>query len=380
MKARWEAYIERWKEAGLLDAGTADRVRAYEQEHEKAGGFRWPTVLVVALGASLLGAGVLLFVAAHWDRLSPAERFGLVLGLVACFHVAGAVLAFRSPVLALGLHAVGTISLGGAIFMTGQIFHLQEHWPAGVMLWAAGAAVGWAVFRDWPHAAFTALLGPVWLGGEWVEAARGWAGEERILAAGIVMLAISYLTVRMQDDQRPVPRTLAWIGGMALIPAAALLVYPLGGRSGLQLPESYWWIGWLTAVVLPLIVAWVARGAAAWMNVIAAAWVALLSFTGTDVRRTQSAGFWPELATYGLLGVGALGLILWGLKEGRRERINLGVAGFALTLVAFYFSNVMDKLERSASLVGLGLLFLLGGWLLEKARRRLVGRLVGSEP
>ena len=61
--------------------------------------------------------------------------------------------------------------------------------------------------------------------------------------------------------------------------------------------------------------------------------------------------------------------------EARKERINLGVAGFALTILFFYFSNVMDKLGRSASLIGLGLLFLLGGWLLERTRRQLVARL-----
>jgi hypothetical protein len=32
----------------------------------------------------------------------------------------------------------------------------------------------------------------------------------------------------------------------------------------------------------------------------------------------------------------------------------------------------MDKLGRSASLVGLGVLFLGGGWALERVRRRLV--------
>ena len=50
------------------------------------------------------------------------------------------------------------------------------------------------------------------------------------------------------------------------------------------------------------------------------------------------------------------------------------------TVLAFYFSQVMDKLGRSASLVGLGLLFLLGGWLLEKTRRRLMERLQRGEP
>jgi len=50
------------------------------------------------------------------------------------------------------------------------------------------------------------------------------------------------------------------------------------------------------------------------------------------------------------------------------------MAGFAITILVFYFSTFMDKLGRSASLIGLGLLFLAGGWALEKLRRRLVAR------
>jgi len=38
----------------------------------------------------------------------------------------------------------------------------------------------------------------------------------------------------------------------------------------------------------------------------------------------------------------------------------------------------MDKLGRSASLVGFGLLFLLGGWKLEQLRRKLVARTAGG--
>jgi hypothetical protein len=50
----------------------------------------------------------------------------------------------------------------------------------------------------------------------------------------------------------------------------------------------------------------------------------------------------------------------------------MGAVVFAATVMAFYFSQVMDKLGRSASLVGLGVLFLAGGWGLERIRRRLV--------
>jgi uncharacterized membrane protein len=76
--------------------------------------------------------------------------------------------------------------------------------------------------------------------------------------------------------------------------------------------------------------------------------------------------------------LGAVGLVAWGVREGRGERVNFGAAIFAATVIAFYFSQVMDKLGRSASLVGLGLLFLAGGWALERVRRRLVVQARGA--
>jgi uncharacterized membrane protein len=38
----------------------------------------------------------------------------------------------------------------------------------------------------------------------------------------------------------------------------------------------------------------------------------------------------------------------------------------------------MDKMGRSVSLIGLGVLLLLGGWLLERTRRRLVQQVKGA--
>jgi hypothetical protein len=54
--------------------------------------------------------------------------------------------------------------------------------------------------------------------------------------------------------------------------------------------------------------------------------------------------------------------------------------GFAIAAGWFYFSDIMDKLGRSLGLIGLGILFLAGGWTLEKARRRLVTRMEKAEP
>jgi uncharacterized membrane protein len=124
----WEARLERWVGAGLVEPAAADRIHVWEAAHPTGpAGVRWPVRLAIALGGLLLCAGVLLFVAAHWDALAPGSRFALLVGTVALFHLAGAFAAERSPALSATLHASGTVALGGGIFLAGQIFNLQEH-------------------------------------------------------------------------------------------------------------------------------------------------------------------------------------------------------------------------------------------------------------
>lgn len=378
MAANWERYLERWMNAGLMDSSTVELVRAYEAEQEKARGLSWQVLLALALGGLLLAAGILLLVAAHWDRLAPSERFILVLTLVAVMHSAGAIAATRFSVLSITLHAVGTICLGAGIFLAGQIFHLQEHWPGGVMRWALGAWVAWALLRDWPQAALAAVLTPSWLAGEWSEATHsGWIGGDPIVSAGLMMFAVTYLTALSPEKKTPVRKALSWIGAITLIPAAATLIHSstFGYWHQLSLSWSYHLIGWAAAFALPLGLACWLRGKYVWPNVIAGFWVAALS----AVSSLSHESIYYDIGRYPICALGSIGLILWGTKESRKERINLGIAGFALTVLFFYFSTVMDKLGRSASLIGLGLLFLLGGWLLEKTRRRLLAQIGKGE-
>jgi hypothetical protein len=374
----WEKWLQRWAEAGLIDAAAAERVRAFEAAGAERQKLRWPVLLAVSFGGLLVGAGVLLFVAAHWDELSPATRFTLALLMVAVFHAAGAFLTERFAVLASVLHAVGTATLGAGIFLTGQIFNLQEHWPGGLILWAAGAWVGWALRRDWVQAAFAALLTPAWLAGEWSVATEGFRRAELVVAEGLLLLALTYLTARTAEQSGAVRRALVVIGAMYLIPGTLLVLFSreMWGQPERFLPASLKVLGWLVALGAPLLLAVWLRGRAALWNALAAAWVLLLGTTRTGRvdPRTEALLHWTwrELGPYFLCAVGSVGLVAWGLQEARRERINLGVAGFALTVLVFYFSSVMDKLGRATSLIGLGALFLVGGWTLEKARRQLV--------
>lgn len=376
----WERYLEKWTGAGLLDTATAERIRAFESSDEKGRGLRWPVLLAISLGGLLLCAGVLLFVAAHWDSLSPQARFSIVLGLVAVFHLSAALVSERFPALATTFHAVGTASLGAGIFLAGQIFHLQEHWPGGMMMWALGACVAWALLRDWVQAGFIAMLIPIWLGGEWGEATKEMAMSVKMLTQALLLLSISYLTAVMPGKENSIRKMLMWIGGLSLIPLAATV--PVAGmamRNQPGLPQVYLVGGWVCALALPLGLSWLLRGKATWANGIAAVWVVLLGLTEVHPGYGNlSRSIWHDIGPYILWALGSLLLIAWGLLEARKERVNFGVAGFALTVLAFYFSSVMDKLDRAASLIMLGLLFVLGGWFLEKTRRRLVAK-IGKE-
>jgi uncharacterized membrane protein len=83
----------------------------------------------------------------------------------------------------------------------------------------------------------------------------------------------------------------------------------------------------------------------------------------------------PNLLAHGLVAAFCVFITWWGVRQASRALVNLGIVGFAVAVGWFYFSDLWDKVGRSLGLIGLGILFLAGGWALEKMRRRLVGRM-----
>ena len=108
--------LDRWISAGVMDANTAARLRSFEESERSKEGLRSPMLLALGLGGVLLCAGVLLFVAAHWDELSPTWRFTLVLLLARWFPVAAALTMDRFPALAATFYAIGTTCVGAEFF------------------------------------------------------------------------------------------------------------------------------------------------------------------------------------------------------------------------------------------------------------------------
>jgi len=383
--ADFEALLNRWLSAGVLDAEAADRIRAFETDLKRPSGLRWQGLVALILGALLMATGVVLFVSAHWDRIGPGARFAVVIAMVTLFHLGGACTrkSFRS--LSTALHAVGTVSTGAAIALVGQIFNIQEHWPAAVLLWAIAALVGWILLHDEAQETLALLLVPAWIFSELAFYADGHIGEHVYLGRFLLVWAILYLTFFLGSKHKIVQGFLFAVAAIASVVGIDFMSQSWYSGSAsqtyLSFPFRFW--GWTAIAALPLFFSLfrLFRSAvpvtAAIVFSIPLPWCVRIwtesyndgNFHNSFIRTE------PNLAAYALVAAFAVFLIWWGVRQASRALVNLGVVGFGLAVGWFYFSSIFDKVGRSLGLIGLGILFLAGGWTLEKARRGLLTRM-----
>ena len=376
--------LQRWIDAGLLDAATADRIRQFESRREQPSGLRWQVLLALIFGAILLSAGIALFVAAHWDQLSPISRFAVVIGTLLVIHVVAILVRDRFNWLAIVLHGVGTMACGAAVALVGQIFNIQEHWPAGILLWALCALAGWALLGDEVQQTIALLLLPAWIICEWIARTDGYRGSELMSIRMIAVIAAVYLTAFLGSRRKLAARILFAAGAITL----AIVI--------MGLLNFYTWHDWTTTpspplhlvvfgwgvIVATLLFAWRLKPDAL-ISAAAVLAVAML-LPHCFIEQASIYGSYygspkPSLFAYLIVAGLACFFSWWGIRERSKALINYGVVTFALTVLWFYFSNFMDKLNRSLGLIVLGILFLGGGWALEKLRRRMVGHVRTQE-
>jgi uncharacterized membrane protein len=389
--ADFESLIDRWQKAGVLDAGVAERIRAWESERKQHHGLRWQGLVALILGAMLLACGVALFVSSHWDQLGPDARFAVVLGMVSLFHLGGALTRKSYHGLATALHAVGTLSTGAAIALVGQIFNIQEHWPAAVLMWAVAALFGWMLLQDEAQQTLSLLLVPAWILSEFSYAAEGHIGATVYVGRFLIVWATLYLTFFLGSKHKIAQGILFAAGMIALFAGVVTLLLAgwssWGNETYLPLGLRTW--GWLDIAALPLFFAIFKIRKSAIPVMIALVFAVALPWcqrvwTQTYNYGNQDHGSYvrsePNLAAHAVVAAFAVFIIWWGVRQASKSLVNLGVMGFATTVGWFYFSNIMDKLGRSLGLIGLGILFLAGGWALERARRKLVTGMEKAEP
>jgi uncharacterized membrane protein len=382
-----ESLLNRWQSAGVLDAQAATRIRSWEAEQKHPIGLRWQGALALILGGLLLASGVALFVSANWDQLGPLARFIIVIAMVAILHVAAGLARESFQGLSTTLHAVGTAWTGTAIALVGQIFNIQEHWPAAILLWALAALGGWVLLHDEAQQTLTLLLVPAWLCSELAYATENNTGQNVYLGRFLFVWAILYLTVLLGSKREAVQGILFGVGAIAAVVGVALMLD--SWRSWIDHPfiplHTRLWAWAIIALVpllfsmfgfarstVPVITAIAFSVALPWCNRV---WVTHYQLGNRTASYTGSE---PNMLAHAIVAAYAIFLIWWGVRSLSSVLVNYGIVAFALSIVWFYFSDIFDKVGRSFGLIGMGILFIAGGWALEKMRRRLIAGMAAA--
>ena len=395
-----EKLLNRWTSAGVLTAPAAARILAWEAEQKNAAGLpgeeagrtstaaglAWQGVVALILGGILLATGVILFVSAHWDDIGPGGRFALVIAMVAVFHLGGALVRDKYRAMSTTLHAVGTIATGSAIALVGQIFNIDEHWPAAILLWAIAALAGWALLHDQAQQVLTLLLFPAWIGCELAYYIGQHIGREIYLGRFLLVWAVFYLTMILSSRRRVAHGLLFSASAIAAVVGTVLMTVGWSSWNAAQtfIPFGTRFWAWAAIAAVPLAIAafkghWgLIPPASAIVFAILLPWCQRFSTYSYDYGNGTNGTYSrsdPNLAAYALVAAFAVCIIAWGMREASRALVNLGIVYFAIAIAWFYFSNIFDKIGRSLGLIGLGVLFLAGGWGLELTRRGLLARM-----
>ena len=185
--------IARWRQAGLIDAPTADALIRDVAANERAS-LSFGSILAM-MAALLFGAAILIFVAANWEAFPRLARVASLFAVILAGYVGGAVLKTRDHA-AIGeaLWIVAAAAFGGSIALIGQMYHLSGDEASALVTWCAGTALAAVALRSNPLTVAAVGIADAWL----VLKGFGfyWRAEipHLFIVMAIVLFAISFWT------------------------------------------------------------------------------------------------------------------------------------------------------------------------------------------
>jgi uncharacterized membrane protein len=137
--------LQIWQSDGII---TPDQSAAINQRYmlDQTAGESRNIVLsaIYIIGAVLVAAGIISFVAAHWDKIAPSVKITVIISFMLACHLSGFYLwriSGKSPRLGHALIALGTLVFGANIGLLAQIFHIKADFYNGMYAWAVGAVI-----------------------------------------------------------------------------------------------------------------------------------------------------------------------------------------------------------------------------------------------
>lgn len=154
--------IARWVGNGLIDATTGEAL-ARDVEANEGRLFSFGSVLAI-MAALLLGAAILLLVAANWEAIPRLVRVAGLFAIIFGGYVGGAALQMHgNDGMAQALWLIAAAAFGGSIALVGQMYHLAGDEASAVLIWCLGTGLAAAALRSGPLTVAASAIGICWM-------------------------------------------------------------------------------------------------------------------------------------------------------------------------------------------------------------------------
>ena len=343
-KKQVNALIERWLVAGKISAEQAEymtedvaTVTSEESSHRLVSA-------VMYIGATALSLGALLLIASNWAGLSK----GLKLVLTVLLPVIPLIFAYwqlvvkdTGNVLGRAANILGLALVGGSLALIGQIYNLEADMVSFLWTWALLTAPFLFVFRKQENVLFSATL------------------------IGVALMFVVFEFLESSNMDNGTELLLFTLVGLVY----SYLLYTIG--VGLRSISSWSDSGRLLRIG--------GAGVAAVILFITTFDEYAQEIVGHSYRNQVS---WEGLAIiFNLVFVGFLSFAL--VRAIKFEEYNFAytiVRFFGLYLLVKYFTLFYSMLDTGLFFILGGVLFIAGGWFLEKKKALLVDYLKQSSP
>ena len=352
--------------------------------------------VIAVMGVSLIGLGIIAFIASNWSEIPHSARLALLIGGTLAIYAIGGALRYRWQYLRTGTAVIllGAIAYGAALHLIAQIYHLPVYHPNLMPAWFAGVIPLAYIVRSRAilTLALALLLASVGFRAQgWAQDAWGYDPGPHLALAYVTLGALLLTLGRLQSRYAPT-RIFARIFDLTGLLTVAAVVYVLGFKAGnvfSDVPAYFWvndllteyWamigVGWAAAIATTGYVVWKERG----HHAAPARWEASAIAVIGLVTAAAFLGFafgvaWLWWAFNLVMLAGIIAMIAAGYHWQRAWLINLAVALFAVALLTRYFEWGIQwgLLNQSLAFIVTGIVLLAGGFALEFLRRRMVRR------
>ncbi|WP_062197491.1 DUF2157 domain-containing protein [Massilibacterium senegalense] len=388
MKKKWiETESNHWVEKEIITE--AQRKEILAQYEEQSTPFFLPI-----LASILIGVGILTLVASNWRDFDNMVRLTILMVTMVSFYGAGYMVYERNKqILGSGLIGLGYITLGAGIFLTGQMYQLQAYNANIFVIWAIMGLLLMLFYKDF---FFYLLTFSVITAGQLYSLAN--FSDFNLYLYLLVLLGLGHFTYHRPKYMSNVlfSLTVIWMSAAFILKnewsiICIYVVLLLFGLLALFIQNKLLQIGiryvtLLAAVFFTILMVFEAfeqSGDRFFLGAIIS-WVLVIGLYAFFIY-TKKSNTWEDILlfipymlipTFGditaliVLFVYSIIMLLKGYKTEEKEKVNIGIFLFLLSVTIGYWWVAWTFLSKAMFFFIGGLMLFILSFLLEHKKRQ----------